>query len=444
LAAIDPTGLNGHDLVELAPAYVKLISHLQAKLATVLNLIQHSPPGGADAPPERSELPHGWAQVEIAARLHWTAGKAGYELRLAHHLRRLPAVHAALVDGVIDLPRARLFVDTLSCLEDEAAGQVAQRVIAAGAGGWNTRRLSGRLRRAVIAQDPAAASRRLALRVADRWVQADPTPDGTAHLSGMHLPPQRVHTIMERITAIATTAKQHGDPRTVLQLQADTFCDLLAGTGIGANPPGPVTDPQAPPGGPADGRGEVVLPSPRRGVVELTASLSTLVGLSQAPGTLAGWGPVVADVVRQLVAEQPQARWRFSVYDDLGGGGQLVCHGITTARPRPTGGTGSGRGFSAGDGAFLRARDRTCRGPQGCHRPASGCELDHTVAKVDGGGHERSNGGALCKREHMFKHQSGAVLHQPEPGVFQWTTPLGHSYTIKPEPYEESTGPPDP
>jgi hypothetical protein len=99
---------------------------------------------------------------------------------------------------------------------------------------------------------------------------------------------------------------------------------------------------------------------------------------------------------------------------------------------------------SAADAAFVQARDRTCRGPQGCRVPASRCELDHTIAKLDGGGHARGNAGPLCKREHMFKHQSGASLRQPEPGVFERTTPLGHSYTIRPEPYDESTGPPDP
>jgi hypothetical protein len=257
----------------------------------------------------------------------------------------------------------------------------------------------------------------------------------------MNLPPERVHAIMERIGAVARTAKRQGDQRTVHQLEADTFCDLLAGTGIGATPPEPVTDPEA--DAAAEQAGTAVpLPGPRRGVVELTAPLSTVIGLSQAPGTLAGWGPVVADVVRQIVAEHPETRWRFSVYDDLTGDGQLAYHGITNARPART--AGGLNGFSAADAAFLRARDRTCRGPQGCHRPASRCELDHTIAKVDGGGHERGNGGALCKREHAFKHQSGAALRQPEPGVFEWTTPLGHRYTVKPEPYDEATGPPDP
>jgi hypothetical protein len=478
LAGVDLTALNGHDLVSLAPAYVKMISHLQARLATVLNQAQHSPSGDADSPVERTEEPNGWSEIEIAAKLHWTAGKASYELRHAHHLtRRLPAVHAALADGVIDVPRARIFVDALTCLEDEAAAQVAEQAVARGGGRWNTKQLSQRLRRAVIAHDPEAAARKQRQRLSERWVQAESHPEGTANLYGMNLPPDRVNAIMERLSAIAKTAKRQGDPRKVHQLKADSFIDLLAGTGIGATPPGPVTnpdptnpdptnpdptnpDPTNPdPTNPDSGQpepaqpepspsdeagtvGAVPLPGPRRGVVELTVPLSTLIGLSQAPGTLAGWGPVIADICRQIVAEDPRMRWRFSIYDDLTGDGQLAYHGITQARPTRTDGTLGG--FSAADAAFLRARDRTCRGPTGCRVPASQCDLDHTTAKVDGGSHDRGNGGPLCRLEHRFKHESGAALRQPAPGVFEWTTPLGHKYTVKPEPYDESTGPPDP
>jgi hypothetical protein len=480
LATINPTALNGHDLVQLAPAYVKMLSHYQAGLATVLNQVEHCPPGDARSPVQRTEEGYGWAHVEIAAKLHWTAGKASYELRYAHHLtRRLPAVHAALAAGVIDFPRARLFVDGLTCVEEEPAWRIADRMLATGATRWNTKQLSARLRRAVIAHDPDAAAKKQRERLANRWVQAEPHPEGTANLYGTNLPPDRVAGIMERLAAIAKTAKRQGDTRTLDQLRADSFVDLLAGTGIGATPPGPVTNPdptlaepsespqpaspESEPAEPEPARSEPTrpeptepeaagqpeqpapvgapLPGPRRGVVELTAPLSALIGWSRAPGTIAGWGPVIADVVRQIVAQDPSAQWRFSVFDDLFGDGQLAYHGITHARPAPPVGQ---NGFSTADTAFLRARDRTCRGPQGCDRPASQCDLDHTIAKVDGGGHERDNGGPLCEREHRFKHESGATLRQPQPGVFEWTTPLGHTYAVKPEPYDESTGPPDP
>jgi hypothetical protein len=115
-------------------------------------------------------------------------------------------------------------------------------------------------------------------------------------------------------------------------------------------------------------------------------------------------------------------------------------HGITRARPADD---GQLAWFAAADRAFVHARDRTCRGPNGCRAPASRCQTDHTVARADGGRHERGNAGPLCTREHRFKHESAARLRQPMPGVFEWTTPLGHSYTVRPEPYDESTGPPD-
>jgi uncharacterized protein DUF222 len=480
LAQVDPACLNGHDLVRLASVYATMVAHYQAGLAGVLDQVAHSPAGDADSPVERMEQPSRWASIEVAAKLRWSVRKATSQLRYADQLlRRLPNVHAALAAGVIDQSRAQAFVDGLAGLEDAPARHVAERLLAAGADRWDLRTLADRLRRRVIAYDPPAAARRYALGLSQRRLATRPHPDGTADLCGLNLPPDRVAEIAERVAAIARTRRRQGDPRSMDQLKVDIFADLLAGTGIGASPPEPVTH-QAPvplvPSGETgssepsatassdhdDGETGVdedtplvgleptarkpvaaPLPGPRRGVLELTAPLSALIGLSQAPGLVAGYGPVIADIVRQVVAEDPSLRWRYSIYDDMDGDGQLVYHGITNARPIPDPVTGR-TGFSAADAAFLRARDRTCRGPQGCPVPASACELDHTLAKVDGGGHQRGNGGAMCTREHHFKHESGAKVRQPRPGWFEWITPLGHTYTVKPEPYDESTGPPEP
>ena len=481
LAQVDPSRLNGHDLVAAAPAFLKMISHFQAGLARVLNEVEYCPPGDGDSPAERSEHTNRWAGIEVAAKLHWSVRKAEVELRYAYQMvRRLPLVHAALGAGIIDWHQARVIVDGVAFLEDLPAQVVAAKVLAEGAGGWTVRRLADRLRREAIRYDEQAAARR-------RRVQAERHPDGTADLYGLNLPPERVAQILERIGAIARTGKRQGDRRTVDQLMADVFCDLLAGSGVGAVPAGPVSNPgptghpdipedepvdevpeddpvdvpvdevpeDEPDGGavdesgtgaadpgpataPAgsDGGGVVPLPGPRRGVIHLMAPLSTVVGISQEPGELAGFGPVAADIVRQVIADNPQAQWRFSLFDDASGG--LFAHGITQVRPDPPAVGGRG-GFSAADAAYIRARDGTCRGPAGCSVSASDCEIDHTLARVDGGGHERGNGGCMCKREHMYKHRSGARLEQPEPGVFVWTTALGHTYEVRPEPYFEST-----
>jgi hypothetical protein len=197
------------------------------------------------------------------------------------------------------------------------------------------------------------------------------------------------------------------------------------------------------------------MPGPRRGVVELQVPLTTLLGLSRQPGQLAGFGPVVADIARQVAAEQRAATWRFSVYDRAG---DLLRHGITRQRPTGPPGTDHGRGRpppgqrstvdsdtrpagqrdggharqrdgrrpTAEVAAFVRARDRTCVAP-GCRRSATGCDLDHTVDWAAGGGSDTGNLGLLCRRHHRFKHAPGSDLIQFTPGSFGWTTPPGCS-----------------
>jgi hypothetical protein len=173
----------------------------------------------------------------------------------------------------------------------------------------------------------------------------------------------------------------------------------------------------------------VPMPTPRRGVVELLVPLTTLLRLTDLPGELQGFGPVVADIARQVAEQSTDAQWRFSVYNRLG---ELVQHGITTARPirdQPAG----GRRPTAEVAAFVRARNRTCVAP-GCRRPSRGCDLDHTVDWVRGGETATGNLGPQCRLHHRFKHTSGADVVQSAPGYFGWTTPRGLQYVTRPDP----------
>jgi hypothetical protein len=153
-------------------------------------------------------------------------------------------------------------------------------------------------------------------------------------------------------------------------------------------------------------------------VVELTVDLATLAGLNDDPGELAGYGPVIADVARQIADTQQQATWRVSVYNTLG---RLVHHGITRRRPTPA------------VAAHVVARDRTCRAP-GCRMPARRCDLDHTRDWQSGGPSTPDNLGALCRRHHRAKHAPGWRLIQIADGVFAWRTALGAQYLVAPEP----------
>ena len=51
---------------------------------------------------------------------------------------------------------------------------------------------------------------------------------------------------------------------------------------------------------------------------------------------------------------------------------------------------------------FVRCRDLTCRAP-GCDRPATRCDLDHTVPYAKGGATHASNLKCLCRRHHLIK-----------------------------------------
>ncbi|HEY2195100.1 MAG TPA: HNH endonuclease signature motif containing protein [Actinomycetospora sp.] len=87
--------------------------------------------------------------------------------------------------------------------------------------------------------------------------------------------------------------------------------------------------------------------------------------------------------------------------------------------------------------AWVQARDRTCR-DAACTADAVGCDVDHTLAVVDGGRTEAGDLGPFCRPDHTFKHdpESGWTVHQPSPGRFEWTSPTGRLHVLEPEPYD--------
>ena len=85
---------------------------------------------------------------------------------------------------------------------------------------------------------------------------------------------------------------------------------------------------------------------------------------------------------------------------------------------------------------LVMLRDRTCVFPW-CSHPARRCDLDHTTA-FDHDAHAQgrpqpgptitSNLGALCRRHHRLKTHGRWRVAQPTSGVFEWTSPHGHTY----------------
>ncbi len=81
---------------------------------------------------------------------------------------------------------------------------------------------------------------------------------------------------------------------------------------------------------------------------------------------------------------------------------------------------------------YVIARDQTCRNPR-CGQPAWRADLDHTRPYDHGGPTCKCNLGGACRSDHQLKQLPGWTLTQPQPGIFQWTTPAGRTYTTRPD-----------
>lgn len=338
---------------------------------------------------EGAEVELAWegAVSEVRAALSLTRRAAESDVGLAWDLReRLPDVLAALREGRIDYRRACVFVRGTAHLCDEEAQAVASRALNQ-AEGRTTGQLRALIRRLCMEVDPAEAVRRYEEALADRKVVADPTESGTAKLTASDLPPDRVSAVMDKITRIAQSLRAAGEERTVDQLRADVFLDLLEG-----------------------GQAHRVL-----GTIDVRVDLATLARLDENPAELEGFGPVVADIARQMT-ERHGPQWRFTVTD---GAGLAVQSGTTRRRP------------NAQERRMVESRDVTCVFP-GCRMPAIQCDLDHRTRVADGGETHEGQLVALCRHDHVVRHRHGWTHRRNDDGSHVWISPLGVRYTRPP------------
>ncbi|MDH3606161.1 MAG: HNH endonuclease [Acidimicrobiia bacterium] len=385
LHAIDVEQVAGHDRVAVLRAHQRMASYYAAQVYEDMAAVSDAMHDLDDDPVLAVES----AAAEIRAALRLTRRAADSELSMALSLRRrLPRVWALLASGDIDVRRARVVIQTTSHLTLAAAREVAEEVLEA-APRLTTGQLGARLRRLCLEAVPDEATDRYREAVADRRLIMEPTEAGTADLLGLDLPPERVAAIAGRINEIARSLRSATESRTMDQVRADVFLDLLDGS-------------PAPPGS-----------RPSRGSVDIQVDLKTLTGLDDHAGELAGYGPVIADIARQVAEQQPHAEWRFTVTDP--NTGSVIHTGITRRRP------------TVGQRRAVEARNPTCIFP-GCRMPAADSDLDHRTPYGEGGPTDPSNLAPLCRHDHRIRHRAGWTYQPLEDGDHMWTTKLGHSY----------------
>ncbi|GLJ80473.1 HNH endonuclease signature motif containing protein [Microbacterium imperiale] len=334
-----------------------------------------------------------------------------------------PATMDAWEAGRISRGHVRVIQDAGCVVPAEARGQFERAAIER-CEGETPNRVRDALVHIAERLHPRSFSERHEQTAAGRCVRVHPGPDGMSDLIAT-LPTVIAEGVVDRLTRqareIINTRPQAdadpaveaesesaavdaaepesssfaGDTRTVDQVRADVFADLLL---AGA----PSLDPTAD----DDGNGAL---GAIRAKVQVVVSALTLTGEDDGPADLVGRSPIDAATARELAGDN-------TAWD------RLLTHPVTGTvlecdAYQPT----------AAMRRLLRARDRHCRFP-GCRQPAVRCEIDHTHAASDGGATHVGNLAHLCKRHHDVKHHTRWRVKQLPGGRLVWTSPTRRVY----------------
>jgi Domain of unknown function (DUF222) len=348
---------------------------------------------------------------------------------------RLTAVAAALSAGVVDLPRARLIAELTQPLPDPAAQEVANAALRY-APGHTYSQLRQKLRRLVLHADPAGAESRRREAAVGRSLRMLPAEDGMADL-WLHAPAERVTATFNVVDHAARELRRAGDARGLDALRADLLTDLvLAGAGgTSGDKDGGVgrtgetgghgedaagrdgtEDGGGDGNGIAGGDGE----HPPRGwlggrvLLRITGSAGALLSADDSPGELDGYGPISADLLREL-AYTAGAVWQPLLADPE----KIPVRDPGRYVPPPR------------LAAAVRAVDGTCRWP-GCRQPAWRCDLDHAVPHAAGGVTKADNLAAMCRSHHRLKTHTKWKVRLDEQRRLHVTSPLGQTATTRP------------
>ncbi|HEX6338265.1 MAG TPA: DUF222 domain-containing protein [Jiangellaceae bacterium] len=176
--------------------------------------------------------------------------------------------------------------------------------------------------------------------------------------------------------------------------------------------------------------GEAMRRDPRRGgIVEIAIPASHLGRIAAAQPPTSPWRPVLIELARH--AEQRGRDPNPGTNTD------------TDARGADTGDAGR-RTAGAVLRRWIQLRDRQCVHPC-CRAPARTTDQDHRIGYAQGGPTDAANLSTPCRHDHRLKDEGGWTIHQIEPGLTVWTSPLGHHYQSQrppvsppvPEPYPD-------
>lgn len=320
------------------------------------------------------------AEVALARRESLHRGQQ--RLALARTLHEMPRTQQAFRDGLITEWRATVLLRETACLSLEDR-QTVDAALATDAGHLQQLgdgEVEAEARKLAYRLDAASYVERRRRAEGDRRVTIRPAPDVMSHVSAL-LPVKDGVAVYAALRAAADAAIAAGDERGRGQLMADTLVARV--TGHDATAVQVVID--------------VVVPD------------AVLTGQSDEAAHVEGYGPVPADLARELAEH---ATWLRRLYAEPATGA-LVAMDSTQ------------RLFPDALKRFLRLRDRTCRMPW-CDAPVR--HADHVEDAAAGGPTSADNGQGLCQG-HNHAKQAHGWRARPRPGPrhsVETTTPTGH------------------
>ena len=370
------------------------------------------------------------AAQEIACATGVGATEVARRLELATAPRRHRVLRERLRAGAVSLQRAlRVVVETRALGDDVLADLEASVLAPAPDGSVASQRLfATRLQRCVRSADSRAAEERRRSSRLRRTAYGRLVEDGMGTFTVV-APAERVVGVLDRVDALARTARAAGDDRSLDQLRSDLLCDLALFGVLPSGTAGPAGVGVVAGGGGGPMRAGL-LSDAVPATVRIVVPFEVAVGMSDAACELPGHGWVTAAHARQIMTAPGSVWQRLAVDVDTGRALEL-----STDCYRPT----------AAMVEHVRAVDGVCRAP-GCQVPADRCDVDHLVAWPLGVTHV-SNLDSLSRGCHNGK--TGRVWRVERVGDdgISWSSLAGRDYITYPRDWREAlrvpgSGPP--
>lgn len=320
--------------------------------------------------------------------------------------RELPHTWAAWRSGRITEWRATVVARETACLSlehrlaiDELLGADPDAFEA-----MSDREVVGRAQSEAARLDAEAVTARRRKAESERRVSIRPAPDTMVWLSAL-LPVAEGVAAYAALTRHADSARAEGDPRTKGQFMADELVRRVLGS-MGSD-------------------GADVTTSSERSApsvdLNLVMSHEALLGTADDEARLAGFGPIPAELAREIVARA------------LGAGEEVWLRRLYAS---PTTGElvamdSRARLFPASLARLIKLRDQFCRTPW-CDAPIR--HVDHVVPHGADGPTSATNGQGLCEACNYAKEAPRWRARPGPGGTVTTTTPTGHSLTTRPAP----------